>query len=64
MCGKGNDCSLHVKAYLNSLMYDSQYMYFLSFEYHCKIRHKTLSIKFSKLDDLRGANLSGLSEQS
>ena len=39
---KGDDFSLNFKAYLNSLEYESQYIYLLSFEYYCKIRHTSI----------------------
>ena len=69
---KGNGFPLHFKVhvYLNSLEYESQYMYFflsnITVKYaihrYCdKLKHKH---KFSKHDDLRGSKLSGLSEQS
>ena len=67
---KGNDFPLHYKAYLNSLEYESQYMYFFLAYMTFKIRHtsncknQNTSIFFSKLDDLGGFKLSGLSEQS
>ena len=49
---KGNDFSLHFKAYLNSLAYESKYIYFLSFEYYFNNKFK---LKSDRLQTLRGS---------